>query len=325
MNYGQIIERAVRITWRNKVLWLFGIALALFGGMHGGNAGNGLPYAFGNVSMQRWAQRMPSGWEGVGAALLAVLGLIVILALVWAIIGVIVRYTSMGALIGLTAKIEAGETPTFRAGVQRGWGRLLGLFGISLIIGIVGGLATSIVILVFIALGALIALPAIAMFGAGGAWVAVGVVWCVALGVAWLGVLILIAIALGGAFQVTQEYAYRACVLQEQGIFDAIGAGVALLRARLKETAAMWLLLAAIRLGLGLVLLPIVLVVMAGAGLTFGASVASARSALAGLLIGAPLALLGGLVMLLFSGVYAVFQAVVWTLFYQELRAQVEV
>ncbi|MEI2691231.1 MAG: hypothetical protein V9H69_16610 [Anaerolineae bacterium] len=35
MNYTDIIQRAARLTWRYKVLWILGILLALSGGSGG--------------------------------------------------------------------------------------------------------------------------------------------------------------------------------------------------------------------------------------------------------------------------------------------------
>ena len=332
MKYGEIIRRAVQITWRNKVLWLFGIALALFGGMRGGGGGTGWQFSFGSADVERWARRMPFYWPGtsvdwgaVAAGALAIAGLIALLALVWAIVGIIVRYTSMGALIGMAAEIQAGEQTSFGAGVRRGWGRLLRLFAIGLIIGIVAALIALVIVLAFLALGVIVVAPAVAMFASGGGWIALGVAWIVLLGVAWLGLAILVAIVVGGAFSVVREYAFRGAVLQERGVFDAIGAGITLLRTRIRQSAAMWLLLAAIQLGLGLVLLPFLVVVAAGAGMSVAALAMAARSALPALLIGAPLALLGGLFMLLIGGIYTAFQSVAWTLFYLELEPQAEV
>ncbi len=325
MQYGQIIGRAAQLTWRNKVLWVLGIAIALFGGMYGGHAGTGVRYSFGSGDVQRWAQQVSWGGTGVVSGLLAVMGLVTILALVWALVGILVRYTSLGALISMTAEIEAGNKPTLGDGLQRGWGRFLRLWAISLLIGLVGALVGLLLVLLWIALGAVIALPALALFRSGGGWViALGVAWSVFLGVAWLGVGVIVAFVVSGALAVAQEYAHRVCVLEEEGnVLHAIGAGVTLLRARLKESAAMWLLQAAIQLGLAILFLPIGLL-LAGGAVILIAAVASGRSALPAFSLGAPLALLGGLVMLLVNGVYTVFYSAVWTLFYQELRAQPE-
>ena len=42
MNYGDLLKRAARITWRYKVLWIFGILLALTAGGGGGGGGGGV-------------------------------------------------------------------------------------------------------------------------------------------------------------------------------------------------------------------------------------------------------------------------------------------
>jgi hypothetical protein len=325
MKYSEIIQRAVQITWRNKVLWVFGIALALFGGMQGGNSGGGFQYSFGSADMQRWSQGMPPDWNSVAAGILAIVGLVAVLALIWGIIGIIVRYTSVGALIGMTAEIEAGEKTSFGAGLRRGWRRLLRLFAINLVLGIIGFLVAIVMVLVFAALGIVIVLPGVAMIAAEGGLIALGVLWLVLLGIAWLGLLIAVAIVIGGAFSVVREYAFRACVLQEQGVFEALGAAYALFRERLKQSAAMWLLLAAVQIGLGVILLPFLLLIGAGAGMSISALALSSRSAWPALVIGAPLALVGGLALLVGGGIYTAFESVAWTLFFQALQPKVEV
>ena len=54
MDYGRIIKRSLEITWRNKVLWIFGIAATLFGAGGGGGSGAGnnlFQYSFNKQDM----------------------------------------------------------------------------------------------------------------------------------------------------------------------------------------------------------------------------------------------------------------------------------
>jgi hypothetical protein len=53
---------------------------------------------------------------------------------------------------------------------------------------------------------------------------------------------------------------------------------------------------------------------------SFIALLATVRSAWAGLLVGAPLVLLGVLALVVGSGLYTTFESVAWTLFYLELE-----
>ena len=52
MNHTNLISRAWRITWRHKVLWIFGILLALTGGGEAAAAGTPFPAA----TSRRWAR-----------------------------------------------------------------------------------------------------------------------------------------------------------------------------------------------------------------------------------------------------------------------------
>jgi hypothetical protein len=334
MRYGEIIQRAVRITWRNKAMWIFGVLLAMFGGMGGMRGGpTGPQFSFGGTDMSHWFRGLPFrgmpgpmvDWGALAAAGLVVLGLLAIVGIFLAIVGIIVRYTSIGALIGMAAEEQAGLHPTFNDGLRRGWRRLLTLFLIALVIGIVGFLVGVVLVLVFIALGAVIALPAVAMFSAGGGWIAVGVIWSVVLGLGLIALAIVVAIIVAAAFTIVSEYAYRAAVLQHQGVFDAIGTALALLRTRFWRSAGIWGLLALIQLAIMLVLLPVALAIGGAIVAVMAALSAAARSGIPALVLGLPLLLVGLVVMLVAGGIYTVFESTAWTLFYLELQPAVEV
>ncbi len=329
MRYGEIIQRAVRITWRNKAMWIFGILLAMFGGMRGGaGGGTGPQFSIGGTDISRWFHFMPGppvDWNALAAAGLALIGLIAIVGLFLAILGIIVRYTSLGALIGMAAEEQAGLRPAFSDGLRRGWRRLLPLFLIALVIGIVGFVVAIIIISAFIALGAAIALPAVAMFSAGGGWIAVGIIWSVVLGLGLLALGIVVAIVIGAVFAIVREYAYRAAVLQHQGVFDAIGTALTLVRTRFWQSAGIWALLWAIQFAIALVLLPVLFVIGGGVSVVLAALSAAARSAIPALVLGLPLLMVGIVIMLIAGGIYTAFDATAWTLFYLELQPAVEV
>ncbi len=328
MKYGEIIQNAVRITWRNKAMWIFGILIALFGGMQGGGGGGAGPQitvpGTPGPDLSQWI-RPDLDWGALAAAGLALLGLLAIVGLFLAILGIIVRYTSIGALIGMAAEEQAGEHPTFGDGLRRGWRRLLTLFLIALVIGIVGFVVGIVIALVFIALGAAIALPAVAMFSAGGGWIAVGVIWSVVLGLGLLALAIVVAILVAALFTIVRQYSFRAAVLQHQGVFDAIGTALTLVRTRFWRSAAIWALLWAIQFAITLVLLPIVFVIGGGAAVVVVALSAAAQSAIPALVLGVPLLVAGLVVLLIAGGIYTTFDETAWTLFYLELQPEVEV
>lgn len=329
MNYSRIIDRAFEITWRHKILWAFGIAMALFGGMGGiGNPGSGFQYRFSGNDWARQAPywgRMPFEWNALLPGILAILGMLVLLALLWAIVGIIVRYTSIGALIGMTKAIEAGETPSFRSGLQCGWRRLLQLFLIGLVIGITGILIGIALVVVLLVLAGVLAIPAVVLFSGRGGWAALGVIYAILAGLGFIGIAILAALAVAGALSVTREYAFRASVLQKQDVFDAISAGFRLLRENLKESAWMWVLLGLIEMALGIVLIPIIILVGIAVAIPLAAIATAARAMWLLLLVGIPLVVVAAIALIVIYGVYEAFRAVTWTLFYEKLHSPGEV
>lgn len=325
MKYGELVRRAAGITWKHKSLWPFGIALALFGGgAAGGSGGNGFRYSFGSQDVGRLERWLPRNWEQVAAAALAIAAVVGILVLVLAIVGVLVRYTSIGALIGLTAEAEAASDVTFSKGLRQGWKTLLRLFLIALVVGIATFLAVFVFVIMVIAAVALVALPAVPMFRAGGNWEYAGVAWIALFGILLLVVTILAAIALTGVISLVKEYAFRFAVLEDSQVFEAIGQSIALLRAHLKESAWMWVVLGLIQMALGLVLMPLALVI---GGATLVPALAlwrAAETAVLPVLVALPVLLVGGLILVVIEGVYLTFQSVTWTLVYRELEPAAE-
>jgi hypothetical protein len=251
---------------------------------------------------------------------LAILGIIVVFGILWAIVSILVRYTSLGALIGMVNQVEEEKETGFQAGLRTGWRRLLPLFVINLIIGIVGMIFAVALIIILIIAGALAAVPAILLFnvseGAGVLGVLVGVI----IGIGLLLLLLLVALVFSAVTTIVRELAFRASVIENQGIFEALGAGITLLRTRLRETVLMWLLLAIIRFALGILAIPLVLL---------GIAVILVPALAGGILTESPvIALLGatpGVVLMLVVGAFLgglvlVFYSATWTLTFRELQ-----
>ena len=338
MEYGRIIRRALDTTWRHKVLWVFGIAAALFGGGRGGGGGGGLQYVFSGRDVEQWRQKVPwipgrpfepwpwpqtplPDWQAVVPVVLAVVAILLVVAFLVFIASIIIRYTSLGALAGMVDEVERTEHTSFKSGLTKGWSRLLRLFAIDLIIGIVVFvIVMALIVLATIAI-LLASAPAILLFQAGtGAGVA-GILWAVAVGLGLVLVFILVGLALAALTTLIREFAFRACVIDGKGIFGALGAGIALTRSRSREAVLMWLLLLAINLAVGLVAIPLALLGVGGilgpALLTF----TTTRSVLAAIGVALPFVLIIALLSAAIGGIYLTFRSAVWTLTYRELRA----
>lgn len=325
MDYGRIVRRAWEITWRHKVLWIFGIAAALFsGGGFGGGGGNGAQYRMNDSDLNRWRGMVPFGgnWEAAVPVILAIIGVLVLLALVFAVVGIVVRYTSYGALIGMVDEVERTERTSFRSGLRRGWRHLLRVFAIDLIIGIALFFVVLVVIFLTLIGGAFAVLPAImlAQGDSGGATV-VGILWGIGVGLAVLFAIIAVSVVVSAVSTLVRELAFRARVLEGQGVFASLGAAFRLIRSRLKEVLLVWLLLLAINLALTIITIPLVVIGVVGFIGPAIAAYAITESALVTLLVVIPLVLLFILIAAFLGGIYVTFQSTVWTLAYRELRS----
>lgn len=329
MEYGRIIKRALDVTWRYKALWIFGIAATLFGGgLKGspGGGGQGLQYTLGGQDWERWRHNMPympygpwggmPSWEGLLPIVLGILGVLFIVMLFLFVVGIVVRYTSLGALIGMVDEVEQEGETRFQSGLRIGWNRFLRLLAIDLLIAIALAVVIALLILVLI-LGGLLAATPIAFLGMKNA---AGILIAVAVGLVLLLFLIVVAIALSAVVTLIREYAYRACVLEKKGVFEALGAGIALLRERVRDSLLLWLLLWAINAALGIIAIP--LFVVGGLGLVAPAIAVYGvtHSVGAALLAAIPLLLVMASIAIFISGLYLIFRSAVWTLAFRELR-----
>ncbi len=342
MEYGRIVKRALEITWKHKVLWIFGVAAALFGAGRGGgyNKANGLHYVFGGADLERWQRAMPMipprtpwmprfglpfpAWQGMLPMALGLLMIALVIGLALLILGIIARYTSLGALVGMVNEVEEAERTSFHSGLRQGWARMGRLLAIDLLLGL-GVFAAVLVLLVLIVAGALIAIgPAVGLSQItelGGLAKALGILWGVVVGLGFLLVLILLILALAAVVTLIREFAFRACVLEKKGVFEALEAGFGLLYNRSREALLMWLVLLGINLLIGLVLIPLAL--LGGVGGLLGPVFLAfrvSRSWPMAMLAAIPFLLVLIPLSILIGGVYLTFQSAVWTLTYRELR-----
>ena len=107
-------------------------------------------------------------------------------------------------------------------------------------------------------------------------------------------------------------------------MFDAIGQGIALVKAHLKESVWMWIVLGLIQMALGIVLMPLG---MAIGGATLIPALAlwrATETAVLPMLVALPVLLVGGVILVAIEGLFLTFQSVTWTLVYRELAPSAE-
>jgi hypothetical protein len=331
MDHIGVVKRAFHITWHYKLLWVFGVVLALTSGGGAGGGGNSQvtpPGGMGNADVFQDLETLPqlpfSGENliplAVGVGIVLLLGLLLL-----GLISVVARYVSLASVIRLGDDYEeTGEKRTLGEGVGMGWTRRTWrLFLVQLLISL------PVAILGFVMV--LVSLAPLLLWIADENWLgAVGTVATVCM----LVPTVFILIALGVATKILARFSERACALGDLGVIASVKHGYATIRANFKDVALMWLLMVGAGILWALVSL-FAFGLLAMVGLALGGIPAVAVGLLASLATeGAVPWVLGGLVglpvcvlvvflpMLLLQGVYQVFQANVWTLTYRALRGE---
>jgi len=238
MDYGKVLKRAWEITWRYKILWIFGL-LASLG--QGGGGGGGSNYRFSSSDWEGW-QIEP---EFTGAVIAAIVGVACVAILIGIALWVVSVIARGGLIAGVQQVEDEGGTKfgqAWRVGRKRFWT----LFGINVLVAVpvilmwlvfAGALAASIVGIVE---GSEASNP-LAALGVGGIACA-GLFCCVAVIISWLLSLI-------------QTYAERAAVLEGLGWIDAFKRGWQVLKANIGPTLVFWVIFLVIGLVIGAIVL----------------------------------------------------------------------
>jgi hypothetical protein len=320
MNHMNILSRALKISWRNRALWLFGFLFVLAGGGGRGGGGNGGGGGGGGAPSQ-WQGQLPPAlqpsnidWGLVAIIILVAIVFIFLLSLVMTVL----RYVAETAMIAGVDEIEDEEAHfTIRRGFQLGWSRQAWrMFLADLLI----HLPIIIPLTMFLAAGLL----AWATFSGGNE--SPNAAFFVALVVLILpAILFILLIAL--VISLIRPYIQRRAVLGKQGVLASIKQGIKLVRLSLLDTGLMWLLLVGIGIAWGLVMIPIAiaflvlvgLISLAPAGLAWLVS----QNWITAAIVGVPIFLLLIIPLMSFiQGLFELYNSSVWTLAYREVLAR---
>jgi hypothetical protein len=360
MNHINILKRAWNIVWSYRVLWVFGIILALTTGGNNwsfpnNNAGDG-PVQW-NIERDDFFKDFDEDWEeffrdlerdlerdferdfgipdffslGIVSTLIFVGLSLACVILIMSIVGTIARYVAETALIRMVDEYEeTGEKRGLRQGLRMGWSRTaLRLFLINLLIDL--PLAMVFILLFLLTLAPLLLWITKSM--------AAGVIGTVATtGLFFL--LIFLAILIGVTLRLLKRFFWRACALERLGVIDSIRRGFDIVKRHWQDVLVMWLIMVGVSIGwaiamvLGIILLlpAIILLIVVGiivggipALLVFGLTSLFFGGAVPWILaamIGIPIsALVVAVPGLFLAGLMEVFKSSVWTLTYRELRA----
>lgn len=321
MDHIKIIKRAWNLTWTYRVLWIFGIIMALTAGGSPQNPGDNvrdeIRYEFGQQDFPNLSQEVINTLIGVGIALACVFVILII-------VGTILHYVSQTALIRMVTNHEdTGKKVGFKEGFRLGWNRsAFRLFMINLLVTV----AFMIVLLLGLAIAGA---PLLLLLTEIDVLSIVGVLMAVGLFMLLLGFLLVVTITLGLALQMV----YQACVIEELGVIASIKRGWQVFKKRLWDILLMGLILFALGIVYSILMIPVViLLVMAGlalAGLpaTFIGWVISLFASgewpwIIAIIIGLPVFLLiVSIPTTIIGGIVQVFVSSTWTLTYREAVA----
>jgi hypothetical protein len=346
MNHQAILKRAWHILINYKTLWVFGFILALttasMSGRGGGGSssshgnGNNFNFNFGQTTrimpqLSEIGKDVNGVWNNLsaeftratGANLTLVIVIAVLVLLLLAVVFTIGNLVSEVAMIKMVDGYEnTGAKITWKQGFRLGWSRSAWrLFLIKLVVGLV------------VLFGIALALGCVGVpFFLGGASNNHPNVGMIIAGVGLFFLFLFAAIILALTLSLVLEPVYRACVLEDLGVFESIKRGWKLVRANFKDTFLMWIILLGIQIGFLVVIIPVALIA-AGVGLAIGGG-----SGVAIYLLGAtamaknaamiPAAIVGVLFFLLIliipltfvEGLKETYLSSAWTLTYRELR-----
>ena len=249
MDFGRIIGRAWQITWKFKILWLFGFLAALYF-----NSPSSSSYRYDTLPPKLAGQVEQFIFGPFFAPVIAgVLVTFFLIGIVFAILKVIGR-------TGLVDQINAAEQgirPTGRAGwaaFQRyGWR----MFWISFFSGLPGFLIfmVAIVPLLWATVSFLPELRSFSFYNFNPD--PTGFL----LGLAWFFPVCCLGVFVCAFFSLLRTLGERVCVIEDQGIWESIKGGWLMLWGQLGSVFLMWLLIFVINFAvIGLIVIPAILI-----------------------------------------------------------------
>jgi len=342
MDHTKVLKRAWEILKQYRVLWIFGLILALTTASSGSQAtlrfsGDDIPSEYqyqlpenGDARelrelfalLVRWLSG--GSWQPRLVPVVLFFAVLILVMFALIIIATIARYVSETSLIRMVDHYEeTGEKLRFRQGWKLGWSRAawrLFLIDLALFFPVFFG--------VIIGLG-LAALPLLMWTSGSDVMGAVGTV--ASIGLFFLAIfVIIVAIAL---LTLLVRFFRRVCVLEKARVGDAFRQGYAMIRQNWKDVGIMWLITIGISFAWGLLMIPVVFLLLA-AGALLGGIVALLVHGLAGLVMGNLVAwivaafvgipvffLVIAIPASFLSGLKEVYMSSTWTLTYRELHA----
>jgi hypothetical protein len=352
INIGKILKRSWYILWNYRILWIFGVLLALTtGGGSSGNSGsnsrssqgdgNGFPRGIPENAPQwmhdlgQWFTQNvvpmfthPEQYISTFVTIGIVLFLIVV---VCSVLTALVRYPTETAVMRMVDEFEnSGSKVGFRQGWKLGWTRrAFRLWLIDLILSI----PVLLFVLLLISAGLIVFASLSSTFQ-----IVNGVGVVAAIGLAFLSIFLMIVV--GVFLSLLRNFFARAAALDDLGVRASLKYGWAMFKRNWKSAGLMWLVMIGIGIAFGVLgiiafflLIPLYLVLLIPAGLV-AALPALIAYGIATIFTGSPLTWIIALVvaiplfftilffpMVVVDGLYKIYGSNVWTLTYREIKA----
>ena len=355
IDIAKVLKRAWHILWSYRILWIFGILLAMtagggsggnnpgsnssyqFNGNQGSNPGNPFPVPTNPTAREffDWFQQNIAPlfahpaqhiatfvWIGVGFFLF-----ILIVSVVFAL----VRYPTETAVIRMVDEYEkTGTKVGFRQGWKLGWNRrAFRMWVIDFVVGLPAFLLVAL-------LGGLGLLVFFSVRNGSSAAIATSVVTTIGCAFLFIFVFILLMVLLG----LLRQFFVRLAALDNATVGDSFRRGWAMFKRNWKSAGLMWLVMLGIGIGFGIaglivffllipayivLILPAVVVAAIPGLAVFGVTSIFASGPLAwilGILAALPFFLTIVFAPLAFvNGWYKIYASSVWTLTYREIQA----
>jgi hypothetical protein len=304
LDFGNLLTRAWQITWRHKVLWIFGILAGLGngggGGGGGGNSGVQFDSSTGQPQMPPEMERFfeqtdPSIFIAIAVGLVC-LGLIITVALI------ALQVIGRGGLVGGVLKVETTGAVTFADAWSVGLSRFVTLFLIGLLVGVV----TFVLGLILIGSGALVAIATLGI------------------GVLCLFPLICIFAIAAIVLNIIAYFAQIAAVVENLGVMDALRRAWEILRANVGSVVILGLILIVVGVVVNVILaLPLLIVVIPAVfSVAFGFANDNQVLGTGGLVFALVCFCLYLPVLLVASGILETWVTSAWTLAYRQFAGQ---
>jgi hypothetical protein len=324
MDYVGIVKRAAEVTWRHKILWLFGFFVGSYSGMQSFN------YSTGGEDWQGTqftAEELPAetqaAFEEFGMTienvvetgliipiLLGILAVLMVLGLVW----LVIRTAAQGGLIHLANEGLEGREVRGMKGWGRGFHYWFRVFGVGFVL----TLPFMILMLLAFVGGGFALFMTIAAAEAEAVGAAIGGALAI-LGVLALFGLLLIPLAV--VFNMVREVALRHVVIGDAAIWESIKLAWGELWGK-QGVFGMWLVQVLMAIAFGLLTGIVFLIVIVAALLPVGFLVFAGGPA--GWILLGVLGFLTMIALILWSSAYAAFRSAAWTEFYRRMVGTVE-